>query len=99
MMRSIAEATVYEALAMHLDIEEDEIDDAKRLDEDLGLDPLDLVMIALRLEDLEPGFGEFQLAELGGAKTVGDLVFVVRSWGVRDTYEEEAAPCSSDVFA
>ncbi len=66
------------ALALHLDIDPEMISDAQELDRDLGLDPLDLVLIVLRLEELNEI--EFPVADLEGIATVGDLAEVVRAW-------------------
>lgn len=69
------------ALAFHLERDPASIDCAQRLEDDLGLDPLDLVLVVLRLEEL--GEIEFPIADLEGLKTVGDLVALVERW-VRD---------------
>jgi acyl carrier protein len=66
------------ALAQHLGADVDEIDADHLLDEELGLDPLDLVLIALRLEEL--GEVEFPVAELETITTVGELTEMVRGW-------------------
>lgn len=66
------------ALALHLEIDPMSISEDMQLDEELGLDPLDLVLVVLRLEEL--GDAEFPIAALEGIRTVGDLVSVVRSW-------------------
>lgn len=66
------------ALALHLDIDPFAVSESLLLDEELGLDPLDLVLVVLRLEEL--GDGEFPVADLEGIRTVGDLAKVVRSW-------------------
>lgn len=66
------------ALALHLDIAPDAIELTDRLDDDLGLDPLDLVLIVLRLEEL--AVAEFPVADLEGTTTVADLVGVVAAW-------------------
>lgn len=66
------------ALAFHLEIDIAEVHLAQRLEEDLGLDPLDLVLVVLRLEEL--GDIEFPVADLEGIRTVSDLVDVVRAW-------------------
>ncbi|MBX3208565.1 MAG: hypothetical protein KF764_26265 [Labilithrix sp.] len=66
------------ALALHLGIDPAEVEVSHRLEADLGLDPLDLVLVVLRLEEL--GEVEFPVAELEGLRTVGDLVDVVRQW-------------------
>jgi acyl carrier protein len=47
------------------------------LQRDLELDPLDLVLIALRIEDVLQI--QFPIAELAQAILVGDLVRIVRS--------------------
>lgn len=65
-------------LSSHIGLPPSEIGRDRRLDRDLGLDPLDLVLLALRLEDREGA--EFPVAELAGVRTVGDLVAVVHTW-------------------
>ncbi|MDF2692743.1 MAG: hypothetical protein K0S65_1126 [Labilithrix sp.] len=77
-MRSNHLEIVCFALAFHLGIDPDQIEAAQRLEEDLGLDPLDLVLIVLRLEEL--GEVEFPVADLEGLQTVSDLVEVVAAW-------------------
>lgn len=69
---------VRRAIAAHLEIALDEIEAEQSLEGDLGLDPLDLVLIALRLEE-DVGV-EFPVALLETVKTVGDLEGLVRSW-------------------
>lgn len=76
------------ALALHLEAEPYEIEEHQRIEEDLGLDPLDLVLVVLRLEEL--GEVEFPVAELEGIRTVGDLVAVVRRWCGEEEEDEEA---------
>jgi acyl carrier protein len=66
------------ALALHLEIVPDAVVESDSLTEDLGLDPLDLVLVALRLEELAEA--EFPVADLEHARTVGDLVAIVREW-------------------
>ena len=66
------------ALALHLDVVPDAIVEGDSLSEDLGLDPLDLVLVVLRLEELAEA--EFPVADLENALTVGDLVDIVRIW-------------------
>jgi acyl carrier protein len=70
------------ALALHLSIDPVEIELEHRLDEDLGLDPLDLVLVVLRLEEIEEA--EFPVADLETVTTVADLVSVVRAWSNGD---------------
>lgn len=77
-MRSDEVEVVCFALGLHLQIDPAEIQEAQRLEEDLGLDPLDLVLVALRLEEI--GDGEFPVADLAEIVTVRDLVNVVRVW-------------------
>lgn len=66
------------ALALHLDLEPDTITIAARLEDDLGLDALDLVLVLLRLEEL--GEAELPVADLENAETVADLVDLVDAW-------------------
>jgi acyl carrier protein len=66
------------ALALHLEVDPSEIDEAMHLERDLGLDPLDLVLVVLRLEEI--GEGEFPVGDLEDVFTVKDLADVVRTW-------------------
>jgi acyl carrier protein len=66
------------ALALHLEIVPDAIVETDSLTDDLGLDPLDLVLVVLRLEELAEA--EFPVADLEHAHVVGDLVSIVRAW-------------------
>jgi acyl carrier protein len=66
-------------LAVQLETNDEAIEDAQILDE-LGLDPLDLVLFVLQLEELAGGDDEFPLLGLDRAKTVGDLVALVDVW-------------------
>lgn len=66
------------ALALHLDVEPDAISADSRLSEDLGLDPLDLVLVVLRLEEIAEA--ELPIAELEGVGTVRELTEVVIGW-------------------
>jgi acyl carrier protein len=83
-MNSPSQALVHHVLASYLQIDETSIDDRQTFDT-LGLEPLDLVFVVLRLEDLDRGDGEFPLEALERAKTVGDLVLLVEIWSQRDT--------------
>ena len=65
------------------------ITDADALAE-LGLDALDLVLVAIKLEEVEPENGPFPLAALAHAKTVGDFVELVEGWSLRDTIPSSA---------
>jgi acyl carrier protein len=77
-MRSDELEIVCFALALHLEIDPSEIHESQDLETDLGLDPLDLVLVVLRLEEL--GDGEFPVGELESVYTVKDLADVVRTW-------------------
>jgi acyl carrier protein len=70
------------ALALHLSMDREHIEPEDRLEADLGLDPLDLVLVVLRLEEIENA--EFPVAELESVVTVADLVAVVRAWSQPD---------------
>jgi acyl carrier protein len=77
---------VREVVARHLDVDVSEVDPLGHLRVDLHLDPLDLVLIALRLEDLERR--EFPIHRLEFVETVTDLADVVES--MRDGGFDEA---------
>ena len=66
------------ALALHLDVDVGRISSETHLERDLGMDPLDLVLVVLRLEEVEEM--EFPIAELEGVETVGGLASMVRAW-------------------
>lgn len=72
------QSLVRRAIAAHLDIAVDELSAADTLEGDLGLDPLDLVLVALRLEQ-DVGV-EFPVSLLEQVKTVADLDGLVGSW-------------------
>jgi acyl carrier protein len=78
-MNSHSQAFVHHLLAMQLHKDDEVIKDPQRLDE-LGLDPLDLVLFVLRLEEFAGGDEEFPLLRLDDAETVGDLVALVDLW-------------------
>ena len=87
-MKSISR-TVHYAIAMHLDVSLDMIDDTHRLAEDLCLTPIDLVSIMLEVEAAHLGSDEFPAEALEGIDTVGELVSVFEDWAERrDTYED-----------
>jgi acyl carrier protein len=77
-MRSDEMEIVCFALALHLEVDPAEIHAGQHLEDDLGLDPLDLVLVVLRLEEL--GDGEFPVGDLESVFTVDDLAKVVRVW-------------------
>ena len=47
---------------------------------DLKVDALDLVLVAIKLEEIEPNSGPFPLPALAHTATVGDLVELVETW-------------------
>lgn len=77
-MNDIHTEIVRMALAQHLASDPETITTTDRLYEDLGLDPLDLVLVVLRLEEIEKA--EFPVADLESVVTVDDLAEVVRGW-------------------
>jgi acyl carrier protein len=81
---------VHQLLASRLHAAEASIKDTDRFD-DLGLTPLDLVLVVLRLDRLDRGDGEFPLYALDHATTVGDLVDLVELWVQRDTMPSSVA--------
>ena len=90
-MSTPSQVIVHTLLASHLKVEEASIEDPVRHD-DLGLDPLDLVLVVVRLEDLDRGAGDFPVAALEHAETVGDLVTLVELW-----WQRERAATRADV--
>jgi acyl carrier protein len=82
-MNSASQALVYVMIAAILQTD-DALKDSDVLGE-LGLDGLDLVRFAMKLEELEPQNGTFPLAELARARTMGDLVKLVDNWSQGDT--------------
>jgi acyl carrier protein len=78
------QALVHQLLASRLHVDEASIRDTDRFD-DLGVTPLDLVLVVLRLDRLDRGDGEFPLYALDHATTVADLVDLVGLWLQRDT--------------
>jgi hypothetical protein len=78
-MDSHSQALVHDLLAFHLRLDPDLIRDADDFVE-LDLEPLDLVLVVLRLEALCGREGDFPLVDLADARTVGDFVTLVDSW-------------------
>jgi acyl carrier protein len=70
-----AEDRVQRVVARHLGVPPEDIAPSARVEGDLGLDPLDLVLIGLRLEELEER--EFPVAQLEAVVTVSDLTAIV----------------------
>jgi acyl carrier protein len=83
---SPAEALVHDLLASHLQVETESVENADSLSE-LGLDPLDLVIVVLKMEQLCGGDSFFPLVALADARTVGDFVALADRW-----LQEEAPP-------
>lgn len=63
------------ALARHLKVAPTQLAATQRLAQDWGLRPLDLVTVALELEDVEAI--DFPIAGLHTARTIGDLVVLL----------------------
>jgi len=72
-MMSSTRSLVHRLVAARLQLDEASIEDADHFDE-LGLTPLDVVLVVLRLDRLRPGDGDFPVYALDCATTVGDLV-------------------------
>jgi acyl carrier protein len=87
-MRSRAHRLVADALASHLELDPSAVRGSHLLQLDLGIDPLDLVLVVLKLEADEPWRPEFPFSELEHARTVDDFVDLVESWQERDTLIE-----------
>jgi acyl carrier protein len=66
------------ALGQYLDTNPSEIEPAADLQKDLGLEPLDLVLIVFRLEEFADA--EFSISDLEGVVTVRDFEALVREW-------------------
>ncbi|MBL8608165.1 MAG: hypothetical protein JNL38_12645 [Myxococcales bacterium] len=95
-MVDFSEDFVAVALAMHLDRDAADIRPHLELERDLGLDPLDLVLVVLRLEEIAGA--DLPLVELDGLRTVADLERVVRSWLVPVVDRDSAPPQRSGFF-
>ena len=91
-MTSSSQARVHAALATHLGIEIEAIEDEQRTGRDLGLRALDLVLIALRLAARTPGRREFPVERIDPTMTVGDFGAVYRAWSQTAEPAEEDAP-------
>jgi acyl carrier protein len=65
----------------HLGIQPEMVTSSMKLEGDFGLDPLDLVLISMRLEnDAEEIATPFPVEALEGIETVGELTDVYRDW-------------------
>ena len=78
-MSSQSQTLVHHLLALQLQMNYEAIEDTQTLDA-LGLDPFDLVLFVLRLEELAGVDEDFPLLGLERAETVGDLVALVALW-------------------
>ncbi len=79
---------VHVCLAAHLRLPTTEVDD-REVVADLGLMPLDLVWIAMRVEALVLGPCDFPMDRLSKVVTVGDLVQTFDQWaGEREMVED-----------
>ena len=87
-------ALVYALLARLLQTSEASVNDADAL-ADLELDALDLVLVAIKLEEIEPDNGPFPLGWLAHATTVADLVELVESWWRGDRIPDSSTPGTS----
>src|SRR5262245_57004149 len=66
------------ALGHYLDLKPTDIDPNAELERDLGLEPLDLVLVVFRLEEFADV--EFSISDLEGVVTVRDFEAVVAEW-------------------
>jgi hypothetical protein len=66
-------------LASRLHLDEASLAETDRL-EDLGLTPLDVALVVLRLHPRSPGYADFPVYELRAATTVGHLAQLVELW-------------------
>ena len=89
-MNGYPRSLVHSLIASQLHVAMAHVGDEDRF-ADLGLQPTDLVVIVLRLEQFDGGQGEFPLAALERAETVGDLVILVHFWLQRETRESHPA--------
>jgi acyl carrier protein len=76
--------TVRCAVAQHLDVGSGEIRPAHRFERDLGLHPLDIVQIALRIEEVEDI--ELPIDALDAVHKVADLTMLLRTAITNDVY-------------
>ena len=83
---------VRRAVARHLRVEPTVIDPFHRLEHDLHLQPLDIVLIVLAIEDAE--HIEMPVAHLDSTITVAGLTTLLRRvyWSVRHPYRSAFVP-------
>jgi acyl carrier protein len=77
-MNTPLERMVKSVIAHRIDVTPELVRPADHLRRDLGLDDLDLVLVALELESIAEI--EFPLAELELVHTVADFLSVARMW-------------------
>ncbi len=70
------------AIALHLERDVESIHGDALLERDLGLDPLDLVLIVLRIEEITGA--DVAIADLESVRTVHELESVVHAWSLDD---------------
>jgi acyl carrier protein len=80
---------VRRALAEYLDLKPSDIADGAELGRDLGLEPLDLVLIVFRLEEFADADAEFSISDLEGVVSVGDFEKIVRAWARDASADDE----------
>ena len=91
-MTSRSQTIVHAMLASYLPAEPETLEDSLLLEDELGLDPLDLVLVAVRLAELVPRSEGLPFGRLQSLRTVGDLVDLFESAWDRDTLVEGTAP-------
>jgi acyl carrier protein len=77
-LTSVLGTRVRRAIAQHLDLDILAIDPRHELERDLGIDPLDLVLLVLRLE--EEWSIEVPVERLANTQTVSDLIAFFRTF-------------------
>jgi acyl carrier protein len=96
-MNGSADPMVRHLLARRLGTAPERILGAHDLAHDLGIDPLDLVLVALDLEEVERD--EFPIAKLETVRTVDDLSRLVCSWqNARPRAQRRPLPASVTIL-
>jgi acyl carrier protein len=86
-MEAPSRSLVLSVLSAYLGVDAAAIRDDAQLERDLGLDPLDVVLVLLRLEDATPGVKDVDVGDLAEARTVADFVDLFESRWDRDTVD------------
>jgi acyl carrier protein len=86
-MKDTLEGNVRRAVAQHMGLDSSEVRAAHRLSRDLALQPLDVVLIAIRMEEVEQV--ELPIDRLDSVETVGDLTSLVQRALVAARREDE----------